>query len=342
MLLSTTIETFLAERNAPRYSANTLRDYRVTFAKMTRFLGDVEFRDITRQQIVEFLGHQNSVSAKTLRNYHADLSALWQWAVERGVCSENVIRSIRPPAAEKREVMPFERAEILALLEYADQSANRMVALRNRAILYLLLDTGMRASELCGLKIQDINQVTLHITVFGKGKKERRVPISQATLEAINKYLTYRTRKSEWVFVTIGNRPLDRIRLGDILERIGKRAGISRVHPHRFRHTFAIQFLRNGGNIYSLQRILGHTTLDMVKRYLAIAQIDLDRDHATASPVKRWLFDQSHSSNPGAPTEGKKRLPTRRSLLFWQVIASEANPIYRRIDPSATFRGIDS
>jgi site-specific recombinase XerD len=108
-------------------------------------------------------------------------------------------------------------------------------------------------------------------------------------LEKLKSYLNARQQKSEWLFVTADNRPLNRIRLGDIVEKIGKQAGISRTHPHCFRHTFAIQFLRNGGNIYSLQRILGHTTLDMVKRYLSISQIDMDRDHALASPIAHWL-----------------------------------------------------
>ncbi|MCX7969865.1 MAG: tyrosine-type recombinase/integrase, partial [Armatimonadetes bacterium] len=113
-------------------------------------------------------------------------------------------------------------------------------------ILYVLLDTGVRASELCNIRQKDINQATRHITVFGKGRKERRIPVSAATLDAVNEYLTQRVSKSDWAFVTIAGRPLDRT-------------------------------------------LLGHTTLDMVKRYLAIAQIDLDRDHAVASPVTRWL-----------------------------------------------------
>lgn len=288
MLLSTITDNFLLERSAARYSPNTLRDYRVTFTKLANFLGDVEFRKITRSRIVEFFDQQ-PVSAKTLRNYHADLSALWQWAMQKGLCEENIIRSIRPPIVEKKEVIPLDRVEILALLNQATKTNNQVIALRNKAILYVLLDTGLRASELCRLKIQDINHVTLHITVFGKGKKERRIPISQTTFAAIQDYLKQRGGKSEWVFVTMGNRPINRNRLGDILEGIGNQAGIGRVYPHRFRHTFAIQFLRNGGNIYSLQRILGHATLDMVKRYLAISQIDLDRDHAAASPVTHWL-----------------------------------------------------
>jgi len=81
---------------------------------------------------------------------------------------------------------------------------------------------------------------------------------------------------------------LNRSRLQKILESIGNRAGVQNVHPHRFRHTFAIQYLRNGGDPYSLQALLGHSSLDMVKNYLRIAQIDIDTAHRRASPVDNW------------------------------------------------------
>lgn len=73
-----------------------------------------------------------------------------------------------------------------------------------------------------------------------------------------------------------------------VLKRAGERSGVRGVYPHRFRHTFATEYLRNGGNIYTLQSILGHSSLDMVRRYLAIVQADLDAQHRSASPVKNW------------------------------------------------------
>jgi site-specific recombinase XerD len=81
---------------------------------------------------------------------------------------------------------------------------------------------------------------------------------------------------------------MGRTGLAQYLRRLGKRAGVDDTHPHRFRHTFAITFLRNGGDPYSLQAILGHTTMDMVKTYLNIAQVDLDAAHKRASPVEGW------------------------------------------------------
>jgi integrase/recombinase XerD len=172
MLLNEAIHSFITERKAARYSPNTIRDYHVTFNKLKDSIkADVDLANITRVDIVAFLNAQTGVSAKTLRNYHADLSALWQWAVEQGLCSENVIRSIRAPIAEKKDIFPFEEIEALALMHTAEQSKNKVIALRNQAIIYLLLDCGIRASELCGLKVQDVNQTTRHIIVFGKGKK---------------------------------------------------------------------------------------------------------------------------------------------------------------------------
>lgn len=287
MLFSTAVAQFIEERIAMRYSPHTIRDYGVTYKKFLACIGDIDIGAVSKQHIVQFMASQSNVSAKTLRNYHADLSALWQWAIQQGGCSENPVRQIKAPVAEKKTILPFSKIEIFSILEAANRSSN---PLQNRAIILLLLDTGIRASELCNLTINDLNSVTNHILIFGKGKKERVIPISKNTFNAIEEYLRQRKQKTpnSPLFAKTNGKSLDRVLLGRILARLGTEAGVSRVFPHRFRHTFAIQFLRNGGNIYSLQKILGHSTLDMVKRYLAIAQHDLDRDHEIASPVNHW------------------------------------------------------
>lgn len=125
---------------------------------------------------------------------------------------------------------------------------------------------------------------------MGKGALERSVPFSPRTAQALWRYLSTRPKAetNEPLFVTALNRPMDRGQLRKFLVFLGKRAGVKDVHPHRFRHTFAIEYLRNDGDPYTLQKILGHSTLDMVKKYLALAQVDLDKAHKRASPVDNW------------------------------------------------------
>lgn len=95
-------------------------------------------------------------------------------------------------------------------------------------------------------------------------------------------------RNDDPLFVSKLNRIIDRRKLADMFANIGRRAGVPNVHPHRFRHTFAIQYLRNGGNAYTLQAMLGHSTLETVKIYLKLAQVDIDLVHRKASPVDNW------------------------------------------------------
>jgi|YelNatPaOPRAMG01_1025707.scaffolds.fasta_scaffold114852_1 site-specific recombinase XerD len=287
MLLSDVINQFIAERKAARYSPHTINDYNVTFKKLLQYLSDVEISSVEKKVIIEFMASQTEISAKTLRNYHANLSALWRWAVQQGYCNENIISQIQPPIAEKKAIVPLSREEIQAIVLSALHSDNH---LRDSAIILLLVDTGIRASELCGLKIKDLNQTTRHIIVFGKGRKERQIPISQTTFSSILLYIHSRgkVKPNDPLFLSNTNKTLNKDQLRNIICKLGEDGKVTRVYPHLFRHTFAIQFLRNGGTIYTLQQILGHTTLDMVKRYLAIAQVDLDRDHLLASPVTRW------------------------------------------------------
>ena len=299
---SKAIAGYMLSAEARHLSQNTLRDYTTTLRKFQDFLQeDPPVSKITTQHIAAFLGSL-TVAKKTVLNYHIGLSALWTWAVKEGLADAHIVQRVERPRPEKRAVVPFTEDDIRAMLAVLStsrsytrpgkrQSTHSVPnADRNRAIIILLLDTGIRSSELCGLRILNTDLKNRRIKVMGKGSKERMIPFCARTGQVLWKYLA--TRKDEpanaYLFVTTEGGPLDPDRMLKLLYGIGERAGVEDVHPHRFRHTFAINFLRNGGDPWSLQMMLGHSTMEMVKTYLSIAQADLDKSHKLASPVDNW------------------------------------------------------
>lgn len=299
--LSKIIDGYLLSLGARRLSEHTILDYSRTLQKFSAFLvTDPPINEITVQHIEKFLSSFDGLSNKTLLNYYIGLSALWTWLVREEFTKENIVRKIVPPKAEQKEVVPLTEQEIKLLLAALNRSKiyNRGGqkidhALgnsdRNKAIILLMLDTGIRASELCDLKVEDMDNRNNRIFIReGKGMKERMLPFSPRTGQMIWRYLAGRkeARPDDALFVSRLNRPLNRTKLAEMFSILGKRAGVSGFHPHRLRHTFAVMYIRNGGNAFSLQSMLGHSTLEMVKHYVRLAQVDIDNVHRRASPVE--------------------------------------------------------
>lgn len=301
--LSQALSGFDLACHARSLSPNTIDDYTRTLKKFQALhLDDPLVHEITSVDVEEFLSLQ-SVSNKSLLNYYIGLSAFWTWCVANEIAVKHVVRKLKPPKPESKVVIPFTEAEVKAILGAVERSRSyrsRMGGLisnvnhfadRNRAVILLLLDTGLRATELCTLKIRDVDLKSRTVTTMGKGRKQRHIPMSNRTSQAIWKYLTkFRSAAApdDPLVLSSGKYPMSRDRLAHTLSDIGKRAGIQNSHPHRFRHTFAVNYLRNGGDIYTLQAILGHSTLEMVRRYLVLAQVDLENAHRRASPVENW------------------------------------------------------
>lgn len=273
ILLSKAIEGFFIYCQARRLSPNTIDDYTRTLRKFLKHTGEIQIAKIGTEQISAFLSAQ-TVGNKTLLNYHIGLAALWTYALKEGFVEKHVVRMVPRPKPKKKVIQPFTQVEVRALL-----SAIQYEPDRNRALILLLLDTGIRASELCSLTHSDINLAERSIKVIGKGNKERILPVSSRTASALFSYLA-----------VVSGKPfrLNRTSLAQYLRRLGKRAGVLDAHPHKFRHTFAVNYLRNGGNAYELQEILGHSTMEMVRNYVNLAQVDLVNAHKRASPVENW------------------------------------------------------
>ena len=304
--LSQALDGFFLNLQSRKLSTHTIQDYQNTLLhKFQVFLEkDYLVEEITARHIQEFMAAQTKVSNKTALNYHTGLSAFWTWALTEKIAREHIVRAVPAPKPEQPDIVPYTQEEVRSLLKSLERSKiyrrpgqrpmtnTARNTERNRAIILFLVDTGIRNEECCNLKLRDLDRRNQRAYVFGKGAKERHVAFSARTHQAIWRYLNLRSEATmnDPLFLMETNRPFNRHRLLDLLQTIGDRAGVRDITIHRFRHTFAIEYLRNGGDPYTLQKLLGHSTLDMVKRYLAIVQADIEKAHRRASPVDNWVL----------------------------------------------------
>jgi site-specific recombinase XerD len=285
--LSEAVEEYLTARST-NLSHHTIRDYSLTFSRMlTYFPGDPSIASLSHREAQKFLATIPG-SKKTKLNAYTALGSLWTWCLNEEYVEKHIIRRLEKPDPDQKVIEPFTKVESERLCKAASSTGQNQ--LRNTAVVLFLLDTGARASELCNLKLEHKKGSTFK--VFGKGGKERHLPVSPDTLQAIQNHLGSRKNAQKSTYLFFSNQetgsPFTRHTLSKTLLRLGERAKVHNANPHKFRHTFALNYLRNGGDIYTLQEILGHTTLDMVRRYLRITEHDLVRMHQVASPVANW------------------------------------------------------
>jgi site-specific recombinase XerD len=302
---SQALEGYRIHAHSRRLSPNTMNDYNHTFRKFAAYLAaDPPLVQITADDIEGFLATQEHLSKKTISNLHTGLSALWTWAVGRRIVGEHIVRQVRPPKPKEKVIEIFTEAAVQTLLNACDRaqsyqrpgqrkcSNSRPTALRDKAIILTLLDSMVRITELCQMRVSLMDARTGSTKIIkAKGDKERIVPISSETHELIWQYHASRPvpkpKYQDYVFLTQGGRPLDKDIIGKMLRRLGRRAGI-KTNAHKFRHTGATEFIRNGGDAFALQKILGHSTMAMVQRYIHLAKVDIESAHRHASPVYNW------------------------------------------------------
>lgn len=287
------------------FSPHTITGYSVVFRRLIAFLDDSDIEAVTSNDIRRFLLHcsnEYGLSPKSLANVWITLSSLWTWA-ETEMQIEHIIRGkVKRPRYNKPTIETFTQDDIRALLRAAAYTqgwtarsgktthTRRPTASRDRAIILTLLDTGIRAQELCDLVIDDYDEQRgrLHIR-HGKGDKARYVVLGNRTQKALWRLMIERgpVQTNSPLFATQTETHMQRDNLRHTLKRIGENAGIAKVYPHRFRHTFAINFLRNGGNVLLLRELLGHESIETVMIYARIADSDVDGG-SDYSPADNW------------------------------------------------------
>lgn len=321
MRLEKAIQGFIQSKQAEGCSDNTIVTYTQQLGVWRGFAGDTEVDAVTPQDVRGFLawlrngyeprrlsGLKKPISSKTIHNYWITLSAFFTWA-KAEFDLPGPMKSVPAPSFEEAPVEAFTQDEVERLLKACDYCVEartnerrkfvmrRPTGTRDRAMFLTLLDTGLRASEMCALLIGDVDMKTGKVDVKhgaqggAKGGKGRVVYLGKAARKQLWRYLSQREdgeEPSAPLFLGKFDRPINKETLRHLVKSLGQKAGVKKSHPHRFRHTFAITYLRSGGDLFTLQALLGHGSLDMVQHYAKIAQVDIQQAHRRASPADNW------------------------------------------------------
>ncbi len=295
------IDGFLLSCKVENKSPATESFYKNILDKFQWFLNKYGIDNIDATTIRQFLGYlkdspnrwdskntraNRPVCAYTVDRYYTALSALFRWASAEGMIDINPMATIKKPRVQRKIIKGLEPEICHKLL--GSFNGKNLNDYRNKAIVFMFLDTGLRLSELANLQLSDINTERGIIKVVGKGNKERLVRIGLKTQKALWNYLARRNSDLEHIWL-VKDESLAANGIAQMIRNLGKRIGIQ-LSPHKLRHSFAISFLRNGANPFELQIALGHSTLEMTRRYTqALGFEDVFKRHVLASPVDRLI-----------------------------------------------------
>jgi len=268
---------------------------------LARFLRVAEDEDFPQDparleplHLYAYLGRFNSYSFETRHRYFREVRCFFNWLVQAGYLDESPFRSLRNVRLPQRIVQPFSADDVAQLLACCEPTT--ATGARDRAILFTLLDTGIRCSELVQLGLEDLDLDAGRLRVLhGKGNKQRTVPFATRCQGAIRRYLDFRGDDPGPLFLAASHlhvlKPGVALRpngLKQLLRRLGRQSGITKVHAHRFRHTFATWAIEQDARELDVQFLLGHSSPDMVRRYASTYNSEqAARRHVSFSPAER-------------------------------------------------------
>ncbi len=294
--LGNSIESFLIDRQSEGLARSTVKFYRQNlhpFHIYCRNNGVQLVQDITPDlRRHYFLKLAETHNPGGVHGHYRSLRALFRWLTNEEIMPltwRNPMLKVKPPKVNLEPLEPISLEDVRALIDTCEH--NTFAGERDRAVLLFLLDTGARASETCNVKLEDVNLDTGAVIIrYGKGGKSRTVFLGRTTRRAVRAYLRVREDHCPALFVSNRGEFLTYDGLLQLLERRWKKSKLAkRPSLHDFRRAFALNMLRNGADVFSLQRPLGHSDLQVIRRYLAQNNQDTQLAHQHGSPVDNGL-----------------------------------------------------
>jgi len=285
----------------------------VTVANVRGYIAELQNRTRRWENNRFVVNKDGALSSSYIQGFARALRAFASWLHEDGYTETNILKNLKPPRIQQKVTETLTDEEVSKLVGVLDR--DEAFGARNFAIVWTMLDCGLRASEVCDLTTENAHVSQRYLKVLGKGNKERLVPIGQACQEALIRWQDrFRphldANGNPRLFLNASGERLTVDALEAIVSRTALRAGIRHVHCHLLRHTFATNYLvKEVGDPLRLQQILGHTSLEMVRRYVALANVQQSLIERRASPMDLIVevsrpSTRSRRSQPSRPRRG--------------------------------------
>ena len=282
-----TLVSFITDRKAQGLSPNTIKAYQNELDRFTDFVDpDQDIDDLKATTIREYILFLKDIRGRNPGGCHIAYRVirtwLYWWELEMDGDYKAPIRKVKAPKVHDEPLQAVDLPDVKRLLIDCDATYK---GIRDRAIILLLLDTGLRAFELLKLNQDDINLDTGVIQVHnGKGGKSRLAYFQPLTRRALRKWMNL-TGEQVPLFITREGTRLLYAGLCSMLRRRSRNVDIDKATPHMFRRSFALEHLRQGTDIYTLSRLMGHADERILSRYLPLVALDMEQAHRRNSPV---------------------------------------------------------
>jgi integrase/recombinase XerD len=263
-------------------SKNTISSYRADLQQLSSFLKDRLLSGAKEENLFAFLASKKGRASSAARRV-STLKRFYQYCVRERRMDADPTLKLEPPKRAPRFPKTLSEADVEALLAAPDMSTP--LGLRDRAMLELLYATGLRVSELVGLKIFQVSLESGVVRVMGKGSKERLVPLGEEAVQCIIDYLKERKGDADALFVTSRGSGMTRQAFWHLIRRYGKRAiPGKKLSPHVLRHAFATHLINHGADLRVVQLLLGHADISTTQIYTHVARERLKQLHAKHHP----------------------------------------------------------
>lgn len=293
MTIRECIDDFLIEQQVRGNSPKTQKHYFRCLGLFERFQSpknpDISAVSVSDCKAYYIHLSNRNVSSVTVQTYIRALRAFLSWCYLEGYISENIPKKFRLPKAQKKKIDILTDSEVEQLFRCL--SGRDFISIRNYCIVALMIDSGLRLNEVVTIRRDKIHIAEGYAIVNGKGNKERFVPLGLNSKRALLRYCSIvpNKEKDTPLFVKDTLIPIKESTVKQLFRKLKSRSGIPRLHPHLLRHTFATRYIERGGDIYSLQSILGHTSLEMVKKYVHLIPSKTVVNFAVLSPLDNAL-----------------------------------------------------